>query len=328
MRRVLKALLLLPIAIVSLVVAYGVLRSQWVAWSAERDFPPIGRFVEVMSEKVHYLDTGLRTDDPSRIIVLLHGASANLRDPMEQFGEALAQRYRVVAIDRPGHGWTSRRGGRDDATLAWQAKFVVETLKQLGIDRAVMLGHSWSGALVLRIGLDFPEATRAVIAVAPVSHPWPGGVGQIYDVIASPLLGPILANTIAVPIGERMFNPAMQLVFSPNPIPTDYAAKTGVRLALRPSDILANAEDLIALQPQIAEQSARYGTLEPPLLVITGDQDRIVQPRLHAYRLKEEVPGAQFVVLTGTGHVAVGDAARPAIAAIEHFVDALPPETP
>lgn len=323
MRRVLTALLLLPVVLAALLIGYGFLRTQWVAYAAARDFPPIGDYMEVAGERVQYLDTGPRTSDPARIIVLLHGASANLRDPMEQFGDALSRHYRIIAIDRPGHGWTSRNGGRGDAMLAWQSDFVVAVLKKLGIGQAVIMGHSWGGALALRIGLDHPEVARAVIAAAPVCYPWPGGIERIYQIIASPLLGRILANTIAAPVGEHMFGPALQLVFSPKPVPPDYPGKTGVRLALRPSDVLANAEDLIELEPQIVVQSPRYRDLKPPLLIITGDQDRIVSPQLHAFHLKEDVPGAELVVLPGSGHVAVGTSAERAVAAVHAFLDRL-----
>src|SRR5262245_16344116 len=110
--------------------------------SIEQAHPPAGRFVEVAGGRIHLVELGPRDRAP---VVLLHGASGNLEDMRLALGERLAERHRVVLLDRPGHGWSDRLGGSADASPARQAALVHEALQRIGIRRAVIVGHSWSG---------------------------------------------------------------------------------------------------------------------------------------------------------------------------------------
>ena len=65
-------------------------------------------------------------------ILLIHGATSNARDMLVALGPDLARRHRVIIPDRPGHGWSSRPGGRADASPARQAALIVEALDRLG----------------------------------------------------------------------------------------------------------------------------------------------------------------------------------------------------
>jgi alpha-beta hydrolase superfamily lysophospholipase len=91
----------------------------------ERAHPPSGRFVEVEGGRLHLVELGAPDAPP---VVLLHGASDNLGDMRLALGDRLAANYRVILIDRPGHGWSDRPGGRADASPARQAKLVHQAL--------------------------------------------------------------------------------------------------------------------------------------------------------------------------------------------------------
>lgn len=86
-----------------------------VACAIEARYPPLGRFIEVGQEafrgRLHVVEAGPADRPPLGTVVLLHGASGNLADPMLALGRRLAERYRVVALDRPGHGWSDRIDG-------------------------------------------------------------------------------------------------------------------------------------------------------------------------------------------------------------------------
>src|SRR3569833_3480657 len=110
----------------------------------ERAHPPAGRFVEVDGGRLHLLELGPADATP---VVLLHGATGNLNDMRVALGDRLAARYRVILIDRPGHGWSDRPDGSADASPARQAALLHQALQRNGISRAIMVGHSWSGAL-------------------------------------------------------------------------------------------------------------------------------------------------------------------------------------
>src|SRR5881394_1370412 len=163
---------------------------------AQRAHPPQGRMVEVAGATLHVVEIGPRDAPP---IVMLHGASSNL-EVMRALAERLSHSHRVILIDRPGHGWSTRENF-SDSTPQPQARMVAQALQQLGIGRAVLVAHSWSGAVSLRIALDHPDRVAGLVMLAPVAYPWPGGVSQYNYVVTTPVIGPLLAYTVTLPLG-------------------------------------------------------------------------------------------------------------------------------
>ncbi|MCX7295698.1 MAG: alpha/beta hydrolase [Hyphomicrobiales bacterium] len=286
-----------------------------VTWAGtiaiERDNPPAGRFVDVDGGRLHIVEMGAPDAPP---VVLLHGASGNLRDMQLALGDRLAARYRVILIDRPGHGWSDRPNGRGDASPAAQATLIHQALVSLGVTRPILLGHSWSGALATAYALAYPDAVRGLILLAPVTHPWPGGIGWINDVVALPVVGPLIARTLILPSGYFMLKPGVANVFRPDTPPPDYGARTGVAMLLRPNEFIANAQDLSGLKDFVSAQSPRYGELKMPLRIISGDKDPVVYTDIHSRAIARQVPQARLTVLPGVGHmvqyVAADDVAR------------------
>ncbi len=280
----------------------------------ERANPPAGRFVDVDGGRLHIVELG-RADAPP--VVLLHGASGNLRDMQLALGDKLAARYRVILIDRPGHGWSDRPNGRGDASPAAQATLIHQALAALGVTRPVVLGHSWSGALATAYALAYPTETRALILLAPVTHPWPGGIGWINDVVALPVLGSLIARTLILPSGYFMLKPGVAGVFSPDTPPPDYGARTGVALLLRPNEFIANAQDLAGLKEFVRQQAPRYGELKMPVTIISGDKDPVVYTDIHSRAIVRQVPQAKLTVLPGVGHMVQYVAADDVVRAID-----------
>ena len=280
----------------------------------ERANPPAGRFVDVDGGRLHIVELG-RADAPP--VVLLHGASGNLRDMQFALGDRLAARYRVILVDRPGHGWSDRPNGRGDASPAAQATLIHQALAALGVTRPVVLGHSWSGALATAYALAYPTETRALILLAPVTHPWPGGIGWINDVVALPVLGSLIARTLILPSGYFMLKPGVAGVFSPDTPPPDYGARTGVALLLRPNEFIANAQDLAGLKEFVRQQAPRYGELKMPVTIISGDKDPVVYTDIHSRAIVRQVPQAKLTVLPGVGHMVQYVAADDVVRAID-----------
>ena len=106
---------------------------------------------------LNVLDIGPR-DAAAPPIVMIHGASSNL-EAMRPLGDLLAGHHRVILIDRPGHGW-STRAHLSDSTPAIQGRMIDEALEKLGIGKAIFVVHSWAGALGARMALDYPDARR------------------------------------------------------------------------------------------------------------------------------------------------------------------------
>ena len=266
----------------------------------QRAFPPQGRMIDVAGARLHVVELGPR-DAAGPPIVMLHGASSNLR-AMQPLGERIAKTRRVILIDRPGHGWSTRERV-EDSTPAIQGRMIVETLTRLGVDRAIVVAHSWAGALALRIALDHPDRVAGLVLLAPVAYPWRGGAGRYNDVISTPLIGPLLAHTITLPLGLLVASSGASGVFAPQPMPDDFVRDSATLLLLRPREFIANARDLVTLKAAVVEQAPRYAEIKAPLSIVSGDVDKTATTGIHSRLLAATAPQAKLIVLPGVGHM-------------------------
>jgi pimeloyl-ACP methyl ester carboxylesterase len=284
----------------------------------QRAFPAQGLMVEVTTgDALHVVDIGPR-EAASPPIVMLHGASSNL-EVMRPLGERLARNHRVILIDRPGHGW-STRARASDSTPAVQGRMISAALAQLGIGRAIVVAHSWSGALGLRLALDDPDRVAGLVLLAPVAYPWRGGVGKYNELISTPVIGPLFAYTITLPLGTLLARSGARGVFVPQTMPDGFVKDTATPLLLRPREFIANARDLVTLKAAVAEQAPRYGMIKAPVTIITGDADKTVSTDIHSRPLAAAVPHAKLIVLPGTGHMIQNAAPDLVIAEIEAMI--------
>jgi pimeloyl-ACP methyl ester carboxylesterase len=267
----------------------------------QRAFPAQGRMVEVAGATLHVVELGPR-DAAGPPIVMLHGASSNLAAMRQSVGERLAQNHRVILVDRPGHGWSARER-LADSTPAIQGRMIEQALAKLGVGRAIIVAHSWAGALGLRMALDYPERVAGVVLLAPVAYPWPGGVGRYNDVVTTPVIGPLLAYTVTLPLGYLLAKSGARGVFLPQQMPEDFVTSTATPLLLRPHEFLANARDLVTLKQAIAEQAPRYAEIVAPITILAGDVDKTVSTNIHSRPLAATVLNARLIVLPGVGHM-------------------------
>lgn len=268
--------------------------------AVQRAFPPQGRMIEVDGATLHVVDIGPRA--AGLPIVMLHGASSNLEVMRRPLGDLLAKDHRVILIDRPGHGW-STRARRQDSTPDIQARIVDEALAKLGIDRAIFVVHSWSGALGARLALDYPRRVAGLVMLAPVTHPWRGGVGRYNEIIATPVIGPLLAYTITLPLGYFVAESGARNVFLPQTMPDGFVKESATPLLLRPREFIANAYDLVTLKQAVAAQISRYGEIRMPVTIIAGEPDKTVKTDTHARPFAATVPNAKLIVLPNLGHM-------------------------
>lgn len=286
------------------------------AYAIGRAHPPVGRFVDVPGGRLHVLELGPADAVP---VVLLHGASGNLQDMRLTLGARLAGRHRVILIDRPGHGWSDRPGGDDDASPMRQAVLIDAALRQLGVRPAIIVGHSFAGAVALAYALAFPDRVAGLTLLAPVSHPWPTGIAWFYSLTSAPVIGEIFARTVVLPLSFPFLDTFARLIFAPQPMPQGYVRDTAAALVLRPSEFVANAQDVARLLAGVTAQALRYGEIAARTVIITGDADTIVSPTIHSKALAATLPHAKLILLPGVGHAVQHVAADLVIAEIDRL---------
>ena len=281
----------------------------------ERADPPQGYFVAVRGARLHVVDIGPR-DLAEPPIVLIHGASANLQSMRQPLGDLLAREHRVLLFDRPGHGW-STRGSFADSTPQSQADMIAEALDKLGIARVIIVGHSWGGALVSAFAIQHPKRIAGLVMLAPVTHPWTTGVAWYHNLAATPLLGPLFAYTLELPVARLMLRPGARGVFVPQYMPDDYVSATALPLLVRPREFLTNGRDMVTLKTSIDALQPRYGEITASTVIIHGNADRTVSIAIHARAFVREVGGAKLIELAGVGHMVQNAAPEIVIAAIK-----------
>jgi pimeloyl-ACP methyl ester carboxylesterase len=274
--------------------------TQAGVFALQRVYPQQGNTIDVAGARLNVVDLGPR-DAKGPPVVMIHGASSNL-ESMRPLGGLLAQHHRVILIDRPGHGW-STRDDLKNSTPAMQAKMIDEALEKLGVSGAMVVVHSLAGALGALLALDYPRRVAGLVMIAPVAYPWPGGVGWYNRVVTTPVIGALLAYTITLPLGLVLSTPVARSVFAPQVMPTGFVKNSATLLLLRPREFIANAWDLVTLKAAVTEQAPRYGNIKMPVVVITSDTDTTVSPGIHSRRFAATVPDAKLIVLPGVGHM-------------------------
>jgi pimeloyl-ACP methyl ester carboxylesterase len=264
---------------------------------AEEMTPPAGTFVEVDGIRLHYIDRG-----EGDVVVLLHGNGVTLQDfTVSGVVDLAAEHHRVIAFDRPGFGYSERP--RDTVwTPAAQADLIARALGKIGVERAVIIGHSWGTMVALAMALDHPALVRRLVLISGYYY----GTARPDVISASlpaiPLVGDLMAHTIS-PLAGRLIAPAgIKASFSPAPVPEKFA-EFPLGLTLRPSQIRATAADTAMMVPAAIALSRRYGELALPVIVLAGDGDLIAHKDKHAERLIEDVAGAEVRVVPSQGHL-------------------------
>lgn len=281
---------------------------QWRAGArearAEAAHPPVGQMIEVDGVPVHVWIKGSGPD-----LVLIHGASGNLRDFTMHLTERLTDSYRVITFDRPGLGWTGRLPGFGGAwnaraeTPFEQAALLQRAADQLDVQNPIVLGHSFGGAVTLAWALSRPDQTAGLVLVGAVSEPWEGDLGLLYQVTSSAWGGALVVPMATAFLSESYVQGSIEAIFAPQPAPKGYAQHVAASLTLRRESTRANAQQVNNLLPHVVEMQKQYGKLTMPIELVHGDADTIVPAHVHAQRFAREVPSASLTLLPGVGHM-------------------------
>lgn len=270
-------------------------------WLIDRRNPPVGEFAEIGGADIHYVHVPAPAGADLPPVVFIHGASANLKDQMVPLRPLLEGRAEMLFFDRPGHGWSGR--GSDNETLEGQARTLAALLDRLGIERAIVVGHSLGSAVSAAFALQYPERVEGLVFVSSATHPWPGGgTSWYYELAPVPIIGRLFSETLAYPGGMLRMDAATDCVFAPNSTPQDYLARASIPLVLRPATFRANATDVRGLYAFALANAPRYPDISAPTVVISGDHDTVVYEELHSLGLARDIPGAELVWVKNLGH--------------------------
>jgi len=293
-------MLIVPL-VLAVIIAAAALFSFLKAREIEAANPNIGTLTDIGGRRMNALQLGAGPNADLPPIVFIHGASGNLRDQVGAFREKLEGRAELLFVDRPGHGY-SERGGPEDDLPDGQAAAIARLMEKRGIDKAIIVGHSFGAAIAASFAVLYPEKTAGLLFLAPATHPWPGGVAWYYNLTAVPVIGPLFAHTVSLPAGLTLIEAGTRSVFAPNGLPDDYIATTAPALVLRPSEFRANAIDVVRLNAYAARMAPRYKEIKAPTVIITGDSDDVVLEEIHSRGLQRDIEGSELLWVKGVGH--------------------------
>jgi pimeloyl-ACP methyl ester carboxylesterase len=290
---------LLWVSLAILVLILGLVAfTAFTARRVEKALPPRGEFLDLNGARIHYLDKGA-----GPAIVLVHGLGGQMGNFAYGVVEQLTNEFRVLVIDRPGSGY-STRANDDAAHLAVQAAFVAEFIRKLGLERPLLVGHSLGGAISLRVALDHPETISGLALIAPLTHVPPHVPEPFRPLdIDSKLVRRLLAWTVATPIGILRGASVLKQIFHPDPVPADFPIRGGGILGLRPASFCNVSADLVAADADLDSMVERYPTIRMPVAILYGTSDNILDYRFHGESMKARIPQLQLKLVQGAGHM-------------------------
>lgn len=294
-----KLLTLIPLLVLALAGVGACVHSAIYTSNVEDKYPPIGTMVDVNGKAVHVIEAGEASAPP---VLMIHGASANAREFTFTLAPRLEDSFHVLMPDRPGHGYSERPEGSE--TLGVQAAQMAGALKALAPGtKAVVVGHSYGGAVALRLALDYPELVKGLVLLAPVTHDWGGGGEAWYNQFAGPpVIGPIFSQFAPI-AGPSQVKAGIDGVFVPRDAPEGYYEDAALGLLFRPKEFRANADDMNALRGELAAQQDRYPEIKVPVILFSGAKDTVINPSLHAGKIKHQIENFELVKLPDTGHM-------------------------
>lgn len=266
-----------------------------VARRAERAVPPAGRFVTVDGVRLHYVEEGAGPP-----ILMIHGLGSQLQTFTYALG-ALLPGYRLVMLGRPGAGYSQ---AAPSATLATPAGIIAGFLRALGIERALVVGHSLGGAVALALALDHPERVAGLALLGPATQPQDEPPEVLRGLaIRSDLVRRLAGWLVVTPLSLVAGPKQLAAVFAPDPVPADFGTRAGGLLQIRPAAFRRASRELVEAGGQLAAYAARQGALAMPVGVLYGTADNILDPALHGDGLAAKVPGCDLELIERAGHM-------------------------
>jgi pimeloyl-ACP methyl ester carboxylesterase len=253
-------------------------------------------FIEVNGVNVHYKKAG----DGEPVFILLHGFGASIFSWREVM-QPLAEFGTVIAYDRPAFGLTERPmewEGENPYGQDAQVELVIGLMDALGIEKATLVGNSAGGTVSMLAALKYPQRVTSLILVDPAVYAGGGAPAWIRPLLGTPQMrhiGPLFARQLQEQ-GTEFIKTAWH---DPSKITPEIFE--GYQKPLQVED-WDKALWYLTLSSRESGLAERVGEFKLPVLVITGDDDRIV-PTEQSVRLAGEIQNAELVVISQCGHL-------------------------
>ncbi len=295
---ILLSILFAVVLVVAALLLMAHLKTRRIAAEAVRLVPQLGQKLSVDGGEIHYHIAG---PEDGRPMVMLHGLSGQLQHYTYALSSELDGEYRLIMVDRPGCGYSSRETVQH-GRLPEQARMIWEALDQLGVERPVLVGHSLGGAVALAMALQRPQAVAGLALLCPATTPQ-NDVPPVFKglEIRSDWLRRLISQTIAVPGAVATRDKVLGMAAAPEPVPEGFMIRGGAQLGFRPEAFVTASEDLLGYEASMPALAPRYGELTMPRAVLFGDKDAVLDPNDHGRSL--ESFGFVYEELPDLGHL-------------------------
>ncbi len=235
-------------------------------------------------------------------LLLLHGTGAATHSWRELW--PLLPGFRLVAVDLPGHGFTSVPAA---LSLDAMAAAVARLLAVLAVVPDVIVGHSAGAAIALRLVLDGAVRPGLVAGIGAALQPFPGPAAFIFPSIArslvlNPLVPSLVTATAGLPGEPRRFLERAT---------GSRVDAAGARLYGRLFRSRAHVATTLGMMAawDLAPLVRDMPRLGVPMLLLHGTRDRTV-PADVSTTVARQVPDGRALLLPGLGHLAHEEAAQ------------------
>jgi pimeloyl-ACP methyl ester carboxylesterase len=246
--------------------------------------------------------------------LILHGASSNAEDMRLALSGHL-DGFRAVYVDRPGLGWSER------PDMAWtperEAALLAELIRGLDMETPVVVGHSWGGAITMRLAIDHGEDISGIVLIGAPLHSGVGDAAWYNRASRWFGIGPVITRMIIPLVGPSRIEEGLRETFHPQPVPDGYGEAVQINRIFHTAVFKANAEDMAQVNDHLARQEDLYSGITLPAVFLAGNSDRVVYTDRHSRPVAATLPNAELIVREDWGHMlhhsapdAVADAVR------------------
>ncbi len=278
-----------------------------------KEHAPPGQLLATPSGNVHAL---LRAGS-GRTVVFVHG-NPGLALDFAPVMAALPADLNLIAVDRPGYGWTERPEA--EMSPLQQAEMLRAGVAALKVQKPVLVGFSFGGPLVLAWAQAYPDEVSALVLLGAVADPHvPHAMGGAQSMLAWPLWGTFMSRAIAPFLAPSAIARGYVDAFFPKPVDAEVVARGQLHFA-RPSTLQASARDWQVLNGALGQLEKNGRAVNVPLEALYANQDRVVGLS-HGKFVESNVKGAHVEYVEQAGHQLMSTHTEAVVATVQRALE-------